>query len=375
MNTQFRSSLPNFAKAILSPLKPTVLPASWLMVALMTGGCSKPQEEDPRLQPQKVDVFKAKTAEPGSRSFTGTVAARVQSDIGFRIGGKILERTVDLGQHVEKGQLLMRLDSVDLDLSLAAQEANVEAARAKYVQAKADEARFAAALANLGAVSHLEYDQSKAALDSANAQLAAAEAQANVSRNSSGYSSLLADADGVVVGTLAEPGYVVAAGQTVIQLAHDGPREAMIHLPEGVRPDHGAVASAQLYGQEKAYPAVLRQLSDAADPASRTYEARFVLDGEAASAPIGSTVSIKWSGTKSTDGQTVVVPVGAIQDKGAGPGVWIVNDQSEVSYRMITIASIGNEEVVVSSGVHADETVVALGPHLLHEGQVVTIEK
>ncbi|MEO5714416.1 MAG: efflux RND transporter periplasmic adaptor subunit [Luteolibacter sp.] len=375
MNTQFRSGIPNFTKTILSPLKPAVLPASWLMVALMTGGCSKTPEEDPRLKPQKVEVFKAKAVELGNRSFTGTVAARVQSDIGFRISGKILERSVELGQRVRKGQLLMRLDAVDLDLSLAAQQANVEAARAKYIQAKADEARFAAALSMAGAVSRLEYDQTKAALDSANAQLAAAEAQANVSRNSSGYSSLLADADGVVVGTLAEPGYVVAAGQTVIQLAHDGPREAMIHLPEGVRPDLEAAASAQLYGQEKAYPAVLRQLSDAADPASRTYEARFVLDGEAASAPIGSTVSIKLSGTNSTDGQTVVVPVGAIQDKGEGPGVWIVNDQSEVSYRKITIGSIGNEEVVVSSGVNADENVVALGPHLLHEGQVVNVEK
>src|SRR5256885_6584923 len=136
-----------------------------------------------------------------------------------------------MGQRVQKGQMLMRLDPVDLRLSLAAQEANVEAARAKYTQAKADEARYAA-LVKSGAVSHQEYDQARATLDSAKAQFDAAEAQARVSNNSSEYAVLLADADGVIVRTLSEPGQVVAAGQTVIQLAHDGPREALINLPD-----------------------------------------------------------------------------------------------------------------------------------------------
>src|SRR5256714_1126776 len=174
-----------------------------------------------------------------------------------------------MGQRGQKGQGLMRLDALDLDLAFAAQKANVEAARAKYIQANADEARYAA-LVKSGAVSRQEYDQARAALDSAKAQLDAAEAQARVSNNSSEYAVLLADADGVIVRTLSEPGQVVAAGQTVIQVAHDGPREALINLPEGVRPDLGTSASARLYGQEQTYQAKLRELSDAADPASRT---------------------------------------------------------------------------------------------------------
>lgn len=347
-----------------------------LTLALMTAGCSKPPAEDPRLKPQSVEVFKAKAAEPGSRSFTGMVAARVQSDLGFRVGGKIQERSVDVGQRVLKGQILMRLDPVDLELSLAAEQASVEAARAGYVQAKADEARFAR-LIETGAVSHQGYDQAKAALDSAKARLDAAEAQANVTRNSSGYSVLVADADGVIVATLAEPGQVVAAGQAVIQLAHDGPREAVIHLPEGARPSPETTASAQLYGQEQAHPAKLRQLSDAADPASRTFEARYVLEGDAASAPLGSTVTVTvaLSGNRGPGSQPVVVPVGAVHDRGQGPGVWILNGKSEVGFRTITIASIGREEVVVSGGVVPGESVVALGPHLLHEGQVVNPKK
>src|SRR5205814_1518843 len=166
--------------------------AGWLTVALMAGGCSKPAVKDPRLQSPRVEVFKAKATGSNGRTFTGVVEARVQSDLGFRVAGKILERSVDVGQRVKKGQVLMRLDSVDLKLSFAAQQANVEAARAKYVQAKADEARLGG-LVESGAVSRQDYDQARAALDSAKAQLEAAEAQARVSNNSSEYAVLLAD--------------------------------------------------------------------------------------------------------------------------------------------------------------------------------------
>jgi RND family efflux transporter MFP subunit len=266
----------------------------------------------------------------------------------------------------------MRIDSVDLKLAFAAQQANVEAARAKYIQANADEARYAA-LVKSGAVSRQEYDQARAARDSAKGQLEAAEAQARVSNNSSEYAVLLADADGVIVRTLSEPGQVVVAGQTVIQLAHDGPREALINLPEGVRPDLETPASARLYGRDQMYQARLRELSEAADPASRTFAARFVLEGEAASAPLGSTVTIELLTKQTAGSQCVQLPVGAICDRGSGPGVWIVNDKSEVKFRSVKIASIGKEEVVVSHGVGAGEKVVALGAHLLHEGQVVNL--
>lgn len=354
------------------PLITIGLLAGLLTVALMAGGCSKSVAKDPRLQPPKVEVFQAEAAGSINRTFTGIVAARVQSDLGFRGGGKILERSVNLGQRVQKGQILMRLDSVDLKLSLVAQQANVEAARAKSIQANADEARYAA-LVKSGAVSRQEYDQARAARDSANAQLEAAEAQARVSNNSSEYAVLLADADGVIVRTLSEPGQVVAAGQTVIQLAHDGPREASINLPEGVRPDLGTTASARLYGGDQLYPARLRELSEAADPASRTFSARYVLEGEAASAPLGSTVTITLITKRSTGDDFTQVPVGAIHDRGSGPGVWIVDDNSEVKFRPVTLASIGQEQVVLSSGVQAGEKVVALGAHLLHEGQVVNV--
>ena len=364
----------SFAKKYRWPLMTIGLLAGGLTVALMAGLSSKPAVKDPRLQSPWVEVVKAQAAGSNSRTFTGIVEARVQSDLGFRVGGKILERSVNVGERVQKGQILMRLDSVDLKLSSAAQQANVEAARAKYIQAKADETRFAR-LVKSGVVSPQEYDQARAALDSSKAQLEAVEAQARVSNNSSEYAVLLADADGVIVRTLSEPGQVVAAGQTVIQLAQDGPREALINLPEGVRPDLGTIASARLYGQDQMYQARLRQLSDAADPASRTFEARYVLEGEAASAPLGSTVTVTLVTRQTSSNQSVLVPVGAIYDRGSGSGVWIVNDKSEVKFRFVQITSIGQEEVVVSSGVDPGEKVVALGAHLLHDGQIVNLAK
>lgn len=344
-----------------------------LTVALMAGGCSKPVEKDPRLQPPCVEVFNAESAGSSSMTFTGIVEARVQSDLGFRVGGKILQRSVNTGERVKKGQILMRLDSVDLKLSFAAQQANVDAARARYIQAIADEERFAK-LVKSGAVSRQEYDQARASLDGSKAQVEAAEAQVSVSNNSSEYAVLLADADGVIIRTLCEPGQVVAAGQTVIQFAQDGPREALINLPENLRPALGTIVSARLYGQDQSYQGRLRQLSDAANPTSRTFEARYVLEGEAAAAPLGSTVNVTLL-TKQPGNPSVRVPVGAVYDRGSGPGVWTVGDTSAVKFRSVKIVSIGREDAVVSGGVAVGETVVALGAHLLHEGQAVSFTR
>jgi len=345
--------------------------AALLIGALLAGACSKSPEEDPRLRSPRVQVAEAKAVGTNGRTFTGIVEARVQSNLGFRVGGKLLQRSVDVGERVQKGQILMRLDSLDLELALAAQQAKVEAARARYARAKADEARFAAAVES-GGVSRLGHDAARAELDISKALLEAAEAEARVSRNSNEYAVLLADADGVIVRTLSEPGQVVVAGQTVIQLAQDGPREAVINLPEGVRPALGTTASARLYGQDQAHQARLRQLSDAADPASRTFAASFVLEGDAASAPLGSTVTVELLTKRDSGNRAVLVPVGAVHDRGSGPGVWIVNEKSEVTFRFVHIASIGKEDIVVSRGLDPGEELVALGAHLLHEGQAVS---
>jgi RND family efflux transporter MFP subunit len=186
-------------------------------------------------------------AEAASRAFTGTVAARIQSDLGFRVAGKVLERLVDAGQTVKRGQPLMRIDPADLQLAAHAQQEAVSAARAG-TQASEDEARYRD-LRGTGAISASAYDQVKAAADAAKAQLSAAEAQADVARNASSYAVLVADGDGVVMETLAEPGQVVNAGQPVVRLAHAGRREAVVQLPKRCA-RRSARRQAVLFGKE-----------------------------------------------------------------------------------------------------------------------------
>ena len=204
-------------------------------------------QKDPRNKPPLVRGAAVEQASESARSFTGVVVARIQSDLGFRVSGKVLERLVDTGETVRRGQPLMRLDPVDLQLQARAQQEAVASARARAKQTADDEARYRGLVA-AGAVSASTYDQIRAAADSARAQLSAAQAQAEVARNATGYAALLADADGVVMETLAEPGQVVSAGQAVVRLARAGQREAIVHLPETLRPAPGSTAQAALYG-------------------------------------------------------------------------------------------------------------------------------
>jgi RND family efflux transporter MFP subunit len=307
----------------------------------------------------------------GERSFTGIVAARVQSDLGFRVPGKILERLVDSGQTVTRGQALMRIDPSDLRLATRAHEEAVAAAAARARQTADDEARYRD-LVPTGAVSASAYDKVKAAAESARAELSAATAQADVARNETGYAVLLSDADGVVVETLAEPGQVVAAGQVVVRVARAGRREAVIQLPETLRPAIGSIGRANLYGNGLAGPAKLRQLSDAANPHTRTFEARYVLEGRLADAPLGSTISIHVPNGLSAP--QLQVPIGAIFDGGKGPGVWLVEGETpRVTWRAVHVAGLGDEAASVVGELKAGDRVVALGAHLLHEGEQVRL--
>ncbi|VAP38262.1 Co/Zn/Cd efflux system membrane fusion protein [Klebsiella pneumoniae] len=355
-------------------LKPVTIALCLLPLALV--GCGDTSgTDDPRTRPPLVRAATVVSADDASRAFTGVVVARVQSDLGFRVQGKILERLVDTGQTVKRGQPLMRLDPVDLRLQAQAQQQAVAAARARAKQAAADEVRYRGLVA-AGAVSASAYDQIKAAADTARAELSAAQAQANVAQNATGYAVLLADADGVVVDTLAEPGQVVSAGQPVVRLARAGQREAIVQLPETLRPAPGSEAQATLYGTGKqSSPAKLRLLSDAADPVTRTFEARYVLEGALAGAPLGSTVTLHLAEDK-TAHQVMQVPLAAIYDPGKGPGVWSISGKpARVSWRSVQVLGLGDDAARVTGSLKPGEQVVALGAHLLHDGEAVRTEQ
>lgn len=354
-------------------LRRQLAPFALCLLPFALAACGDSPPRDPRVDPPLVRVGVAQDASASARSFSGVVAARVQSDLGFRVSGKVLERLVDTGQTVTRGQPLMRLDPEDLGLQARAQREAVAAARARAKQTADDEARYRGLVAE-GAVSASAYAQIKAAADTARADLQAAEAQANVAKNASSYAVLLADADGVVVETLAEPGQVVSAGQTVARLARAGQREAIVHLPETLRPAVGSSARARLYGDHQTpAPATLRQLSDAADRVTRTFEARYVLSGELARAPLGATITIDIP--ESSDGApSVQVPIGALFDAGAGPGVWVVDGSpAHVARRSVQVISLSDDAARVGGDLKPGERIVSLGAHLLHEGQPVRV--
>ncbi|SOU05209.1 efflux RND transporter periplasmic adaptor subunit [Xanthomonas arboricola] len=356
-------------------LRRLVTSAAFCVLPLALIACGKAPPSDPRTEAPLVRVAIVEDAGAAARSFSGTVAARVQSDLGFRVAGKVQERLVDAGQRVKRGQPLLRIDPVDLKLAARAQQDAVAAAQARAQQAGEDEARYRD-LRGTGAISASAYDQIKAAADAARAQLSAAQAQAEVARNANRYTDLLADADGVVMETLVEPGQVVAAGQPVVRLAHAGRREAVIQLPETLRPQVGSVAQATLFGNAAAsVPATLRQLSESADRLTRTFEARYVLDGALGDAPLGTTVSLRIAdGTAAGPQAGLQVPLAALFDAGKGPGVWVIaGNPAKVRWRPVTVLGLDDDHATVAGKLARGERIVALGAHLLRDGEQVRV--
>jgi RND family efflux transporter MFP subunit len=344
----------------------------------MLTACNEESVPDPRLQAPLVRVTYPQKVEQETRTFTGIVAARVQSDAGFRVQGKVLERFVSAGQTVVKGQPLMRVDPIDLTLQAKAQKEAVAAAKARAQQAQSDEKRYREILKK-GLISASVYASYKAASDVAKAELSAAQSQADVALNASKYSTLIADSDGVVMDTFAEPGQVVAPGQAVVRIAHAGQREAIIYLPETLRPELGSTGRATLYnpnGEQAFVSATLRQLSDVADSITRTFEARYVLSGALANAPLGVTVKVELPNTHQLNDTSFNLPIGALYDNGKDTGIWVIENTQQspqVAWRSVDVQCISAETVNISANIKSTDQIVALGAHLLSDNETVRI--
>jgi RND family efflux transporter MFP subunit len=232
------------------------------------------------------------------------------------------------------------------------------------------------ALAERGAVSRSDAERVSAEADAAAEVLRAARAASQTASNQNRYTTLVADADGVVTFLRADVGQVVASGQPIVRLARDGPREIEVALPESLGGlEVGAVAQVRFLaaGVETA-PARLRELSGAADPMTRTFMARFALE-QGTAPPLGSTASVAIPAANADGGSAISVPLSALHDAGQGPGVWVVNPESHlVAWRAVRVAAFGDDVVRVAEGLAPGDIVVALGAHLLTEGQTVRLE-
>ena len=355
---------------------PAALPLA-LAITLALAGCSGASSPPPA-EPLVEAVLAAPDGGLSGDAYTGTVRARSESALAFRVAGKITARLVDAGAHVHAGQPLFRLDASDFALAASAAADKVRAAEADAVRTAADEARLRP-LVGTGAVAPAAYDGARAARDAAAANLSAARAAAANAANQRGYALLTADADGVVTEVLAEAGQVVAAGTPVLRLARSGPREALVSVPETALAALPRSAQAVVYGRSTPVTATLREVSGAADPLTRTFAARYVLAGAPEDAPLGATVTVRLRGLNAglaggTPAAATRVPLGALVDLGKGQGVWVIQPDRKVRFQRAQPLRLTEEEALLpAAALPAGTRIVALGGQLLHAGQKVRL--
>src|SRR6476620_11609714 len=308
--------------------------------------------------------------ENATREFVGVVRARYETDLGFRIAGKIVSRVVNIGDRVKVGDVVARLDPQDLKLQVESAEAEFAASTSNLHQAASDFDRYTT-LKTRGWASIADFDRKQAAKDEAEGRLERAKRSLDLAHNQLDYSDLKANADGVITATLAEPGQVVAIGQPVVRLAHRGEKEAVVALPETwVAEARSSKATVQLWsGPGRNFTARLRELSPQADAATRTYAARFTIDNPDESVALGMTATVTLS--HSADVSVAKLPLAAILNRGAGPSVYVVDTSGALELRPVKVASFTEDTALVTSGVSNGDRIVKLGVQKLDAGERV----
>ena len=335
--------------------------------------CSKHEAPAPVERAVRTQVI---SGQGGSveREFSAEVRARVESRLSFRVGGKVAARRVELGQAVRAGQVLAQLDAQDLRLQQDAAQAGLTAAEASARQAGADLKRFQD-LKTQGFISEAEYDRHVTAHLTAEASLRQAKAQAGVQGNQTAYSSLIAGSSGVITQLDLEPGQVVAAGQVVLTLAHDGPRDAVFNVPEDMGPmargllgKTGAL-KVRRWGTAEWLPATVREVAAAADPVSRTLQVKADL-GQGAF-ELGQTASITFQ-TPVRFAQGILVPLSALAERNGQSVVWVLDGRSMVvNPQPVRTADVSGNSVLVVVGLKDGQEIVTAGAHVLSPGQKV----
>ena len=361
-----------FVRSVLSSYYRLFTGAALALAVITLGGCNeKAAEKAAPGRPVLVATvhYEAETPE---RSFVGTIKPRIETDMGFRVPGKVAKRLVEVGQTVDVGQPLAILDEVDLKLQAEQSEAEFRAATGVLAQATASEQR-AKDLRAKGWTTDAQMDQSRAAADEARARFNRAERSVELTKNSLSYATLVADTRGVVTATLIDGGQVVASGQTAVRVARVAEKEAVVAIPETLvgRAKDGS-ASVTLWSEaNKKYTAKLREIAPAADPATRTYLAKFSLPEAGDSVSLGMTATLTLS-DRATE-RVAKLPLSALYSQGGNPSLYIVDDAGDVTLKAVTVKSYGSNSVIITGGVPEGAMVVALGVQKLDPAQKVRV--
>jgi len=336
--------------------------------------CSKPAPPEEPVRAVKVmtvgtDSFTA------SHEYAGEVKAQVESRLGFRVGGKIIRRQAELGQHVKAGQVLAQLDPQDYKLAADAARAQVAAASTNRDLAAADFKRYKE-LKDQNFISGAELERRDTTLKAAQAQLEQAQSQLAVQGNQANYAALVADVSGVVTAVEAEAGQVVTAGTPVLRIAADGPRDVVFSVPEDKvgAIKVGAPVRVRVWSQATELAGKVREVSASADPATRTYPVKVALDTKEPPV-LGATVYIQPQGLGGATGvQVIKLPTSALRQEGKASAVWVLDKTTmTVRSQIIQIATADGNEAVIAGGLQPGMLVVSAGVHVLSPGQKVTI--
>jgi RND family efflux transporter MFP subunit len=355
--------------------RPAFLPALLLLpLALLLAACAPPPPAPEPVRAVRVMTVTADAA-GGVQEYAGEVRARVESRLGFRVGGKITARQAEVGQRVRLGQPLAQLDPSDLKLQQDAALAGLRAAQAAFEFAAADFKRYEELRAQ-GFISGMELERRETTLKSARAQLEQAKAQADVQGNFATYAVLTASASGIVTATEAEVGAVLSAGTPVLRLAHDGPRDVVFSVPEdaalGIRALLGRREALRVrpWGQAGALPATVREVAAAADPATRTFLVR--ADLGAAPVQLGQTLTVQLDLPRRD--AAARLPLTAVMRQQGQTAVWVLDPASmTVKVQPIVVAGADGNSVMVASGLQSGQRVVTAGVHTLTPGQKVKL--
>ena len=343
-----------------------------LLPAIGLAGCGKKQEAEAKpARPVLVATVQYQPEAP-ARSFVGTIRPRIETDIGFRVTGKVAKRFVEVGQTVQVGQPLGSLDEVDLKLQAEQAVAELNAATGVLANASAAEGR-ATELRSKGWSTQAQLDQAKATGDEARARLNRAERQVELTKNSLSYATLVADTAGVVTATLIDPGQVVSAGQAAVRIARFAEKEAVVAIPETLigRAKDGT-ATVSLWSESgKTYQAKLREIAPNADPATRTYQAKFTLPDADDKVALGMTATLTLSDPNTE--RVARIPLSALFSQGNQSSLYTVNDAGDITLRPVKVKTYESTDVIITGGVDDGAKVVTLGVQKLDPAQKVRV--
>jgi RND family efflux transporter MFP subunit len=357
-------------RRILEHVVLTVLSAG-LLVSLAS--CSKEESAAPP-PPRTVRVVQIHLERAGlGGSASGVIESRYNAQVGFLVGGRLMERRVDIGANVQKGDVLAQLDATDYKNKLAAAQSQVKAAQSEVAQAAPQEARLSSLLKQ-GFTTQLAYDKALLALNSAKAKVDQAQANLRLAQDQVNYTTLKADADGAVTAVGADPGQVVNAGQMIVQISQLDAREAVFSVSERAVAimEPGLIVGVALQSDPSiAVDGSVREISPTADPVTGTYKVKVALTDPPDAMRLGAVVI----GSVEMKGEPVaVIPTGALLQTGGEPAVWVVSPAEKLVHRRtVKVLRFDADSVTISEGLKEGDLIVTAGVNWLAEGQKVSL--